>query len=454
MEYDPEEFHHFIDDYEVEVVKKHGLCANQIPKDPNIFERNDFVITIINDFIEEKKLTILEIREMIKLELTDKIGDVRRRINGERLLQGPERMKQVEELLLELCQLHDDLMNHYDVIHLAGLNELLIQTIAISVEYKVGNPMYIEYAVSALVTYDPEAFTTDTLLSIACYNAHEQYESFQYLLEKTKHLRFKIRLSCSCYPHVNDGRSMQLRSNLKAECKMLSYETAFVDVPEPMPSFDDDLLDEDGETVYVPALGHMAYVLFDGPTDPQLVLLLLRYGAKPQQSYVGGVELADCFPIDKFATEIQCYIEQKYLLKRTNLHSRRKSTFKAVIKDVDILAMMTSVRYMLRADPYVHFTYSQLFLWNDKPTYPHAGNDEATTPMITRRVHKNYMFDVDCRMRDHFLPPCLTESVPSLFRLSRYVIRGVLLQNCEMPDGIKELPVPEHLKPFLDLLDD
>ena len=84
MEYDPEDFHHFIDDFEVEVVKKGGSCANQIPKDPNIFERNDFVITIINDFIEEKKLTVLEIREMIKAELTVKIGDVRRQINGNR----------------------------------------------------------------------------------------------------------------------------------------------------------------------------------------------------------------------------------------------------------------------------------------------------------------------------------------------------------------------------------
>ena len=146
MEYDPKEFHYFIDDLEIEVVKKHGLCANQIPQDPNLFERNEFVSDIIIDFIKDAELTLQEIREMIKVELFDKIGDVRRRINGKRPLKGQDRKKRVEELLLELCQIHDHLMYHFTVseLHLDGLVQLMLQTIVISLEHKIDNPVYIE----------------------------------------------------------------------------------------------------------------------------------------------------------------------------------------------------------------------------------------------------------------------------------------------------------------------
>ena len=83
---------------------------------------------------------------MIKVELFDKIGDVRRRINGKRPLKGQDRKKRVEELLLELCQIHDHLMCHFAVseLRLDGLVQLMLQTIVISLEHKIDNPVYIE----------------------------------------------------------------------------------------------------------------------------------------------------------------------------------------------------------------------------------------------------------------------------------------------------------------------
>ena len=126
-------------------------------------------------------------------------------------------------------------------------------------------------------------------------------------------------------------------------------------------------------------------------------------------------------------------------------------TFKAVIENDRIQVLFKMLQYMLRADPYFIVTYTSMYNWNDGLN--DEGYSEIRASTIQKTPHKT-LRTIDSRLKDHFLPPCLTESVPSLLRLSRYVIRGVLLPNRQLPDGIDLLQIPELLKSYIDLLED
>ena len=128
-----------------------------------------------------------------------------------------------------------------------------------------------------------------------------------------------------------------------------------------------------------------------------------------------------------------------------------RETFRAVTENVKIQNLCKMLQYMLRADPYFIVTYTSMYNWNDGLN--DEGYREIQPSTLIQEVDENQS-TIDLRLRDHFLPACLTESVPSLLRLSRYVIRGVLLQNKQLPDGIELLQIDELLKPYLDLLVD
>ena len=111
------------------------------------------------------------------------------------------------------------------------------------------------------------------------------------------------------------------------------------------------------------------------------------------------------------------------------------------------------LRYLLRANPRLWFSVREVF--EDDDSWFIAGCAVAQLVLHTT---------LDRRLRDRFLPACLTERVPSLQRLCRSVIRravrhnnnlynGVFHENNqqEPPPGTVSFRIPRHLVDFLNL---
>ena len=89
-----------------------------------------------------------------------------------------------------------------------------------------------------------------------------------------------------------------------------------------------------------------------------------------------------------------------------------ENTYELVVNDPRVIQPMTSLRYMLRADPYISIEYQERYIWNDQVP---AGEWNETTCYSGDEPEANAL-EFDYRLRDRFLPLSLTELIPSLLR--------------------------------------
>ena len=109
------------------------------------------------------------------------------------------------------------------------------------------------------------------------------------------------------------------------------------------------------------------------------------------------------------------------------------------------------LRYLFRADPFLRFDVTDLFDDDDESIVMAAVNTDVV-------LHTT----LDRRLRDRFLPACFTESVPSLQRQCRVVIRRALRWKHKLRKGLfdpktkasREFDLSKHLLRFLELKDD
>ena len=109
------------------------------------------------------------------------------------------------------------------------------------------------------------------------------------------------------------------------------------------------------------------------------------------------------------------------------------------------------LRYLFRADPFLRFDVRELF-------------DDDDGSIVTNAVNTDVVLHttLDRRLRDRFLPACFTESVPSLQRQCRVVIRRALRWKHKLRKGLfdpktkasREFDLSKHLLRFLELKDD
>ena len=319
---------------------------------------------------------------------------------------------------------------------------LLCMALEICVKHKVKNGAYVEYAVGECIMADPRKYDPDYILErFTKYRLGNEHAvaDVEYLLRHTRRLRYMVTVRVRFDLHWTKEYS-------KPEDRYVqgSYTQSlipFVDIPfMQKPPIANKACDT--------ALNCLCDWPEIGPTNPDVVLLLLRYGAAPRHPFTSALQiLSEDPPYSIVWGEISEYIRIVYL------DMMKEDTFKTVVSDDHIVKLFKAFRYMLRADPHIHLgdiRYTNVYCWNDlgppnaklRPTTSHDNN-------ITR----SFIY-LDTRLRDHFLPPCLRESVFSLLRISRYVIRRVLIQNRQIPDGIQQLPVPVTLYPLLDLMED
>ena len=308
--------------------------------------------------------------------------------------------------------------------------ELLVQAIDISVRHKLPNGDYIEYAISECVNEYSERYSSHFFLKRMADYIHvsdDEYnaDNLQYLLENTSRLRFNVEVMSIYYPDSNADEEDGVE-------RLMQYTVPFADLPFST----DDITSDPG---YEPGQCETPLGFIEKNNAPaDITLLFLRYGAK--SNLFADFYREICDPIASCPVSVHLDIE--------DLHDvYNKDTvisFEEVIDEAIIANRMRTLRYMLRADPYIHIHYRAMYRWSDR-----SNTDGVISMSYPGKGHH-----IDVRLRDHFLPPCLMESVPSLSRISRYVIRGVLIQNRQLPDGIRKLFIPELLKPYLDLMED
>ena len=351
-----------------------------------------------------------------------------------------------ERRVRELCEVYLYIKTNYAESKgvRSKLLGLLFLALKICVKHKVKNGAYVEYAVGECFMADPRKYDPDYILKVfAGYGiCHANFAmDVEYLLQQTRRLRYMVTVRVRF-----DLRWTKYYSKQENRYVHRSYTQSlvpFVDIPfkEKPPN---------AGARYSTALAYLCEMppVFIGPTSPDQVLLSLRYGAAPRHPLNSALYILNKDPpYSNVCAEISVYIGNKYL------NRMEMNTFSAVVSDLHTIDLFNVFRYMLRADPHTHLKdvrYTNLYCWNDVgPT------DDELRPTIYHRdnVDRNFVY-LDTRLRDHFLPPCLTESVSSLSRISRYVIRRVLIQNRQIPDGIRQLPVPVTLYPLLDLMED
>ena len=348
-----------------------------------------------------------------------------------------------EEKVQELLMIHLYIQQNNGMLE--ECSDLLKIAIAICIQHKIPNDEYVSYAVWACRRLDQISNHTqdDTthctfnitqmLDELTRYRTATDTQDVQYLLHRIRNYRVRLTLGCRFYTD---------------DAAQLANEPKEIDLPETktlplidLPYFTQQASDPEYSACYETALKTVTGTV---GASPDVVLLMLRYGATPRHPFSG--QLLSQRPPGEFVC--RCITR---LLKESFMEQPIRETFVAVTENNQIQKLFKMIQYMLRADPYFTVTYISMCSWND------GLNEEGCReiqPSTLKQEPHGIQPTIDSRLRDHFLPPCLTESVPSLFRLSRYVIRGVLLQNRQLPDGIDLLQIDERLKPHLDLLED
>ena len=324
---------------------------------------------------------------------------------------------------------------------------LLKIAIEICIQYKLPNGAYVRYAVYALKLHATKCISIETSDISKQYNMNHMLDEFtqyrtatdtqhvQYFLHQIRNIRV-LHVATFKYRHYQYHATLLANEPKQAELPTTKI-LPFIDLP------------------YVPHVSTSPHVVSRLQTalstvtqtvgaSPDVVLLMLRYGATPRH-VVSDKFVSTITPGDFVSRHITQLLKEKFMGEPI------RETFVAVIENVQIQNLFKMLQFMLRADTHLILTYISMYNWNDGLNDHGYRHIQPSTLRAAARKNKR---TIDSRLRDHFLPTCLTESVPSLLRLSRYVIRGVLLQNRQLPDGIKLLQIPELLKPYLDLLED
>ena len=310
---------------------------------------------------------------------------------------------------------------------------LLEKVVEICIKYKIATDAYVNYAISECMSLNSSKYNSNLILDLFTkymYDTTSKTQHVQYFLHGIRHLRFQATIKYSSHPNNDQPIEEEQKHINLSTTKLLP----FVDLPY--------IATQDNGVIHCKtALSNITRIV---GASPDVALLMLRYGATPRHPFSGKL-LSRKTPGDFVCRYIRRLLKQEFMGQPI------RETFAAVTENIDMKDSFKMLQYMLRADPYFIVKYTSMCSWND------GLNDEGyrdIRPSTLRQETDKAQPIIDSRLRDHFLPPCLTESVPSLLRLSRYVMRGLLLQNRQLPEGIKNLPVPEHLKPNLDLLED
>ena len=345
------------------------------------------------------------------------------------------KLLEVDEMLEQLSHCVHVCIDRRDDVPTRYIDAILHAMIEICVEFKVADAQYMEYALGTLMGLPGLKYTNHFLLQqYTGYTANCNMENLEYFLEQTKRMRFEVKCFSEPLPS-NEKSASKEQEHEKRRC--CTYRVNFLDYPS---SIDDVSGIQD-------PLGYVVVNLYEQvrfKRSPDVVLLLLRYGARPRPNPACEFRLTMFYPAMTCAANVNFEMEHEYV------DLPMENTYEQVVNDKRVIQPMTSLRYMLRADPYISIEYQERYIWNDQV----PADEWNETTCYPGDYPKSNALELDHRLRDRFLPQCLTESIPSLLRFSRYVIRCVLLQNTQLPGGIKQLPVTEHLKPYLDLLVD
>ena len=308
---------------------------------------------------------------------------------------------------------------------------LLKIAVEICIKHKIVNEEYVSYCIAECISLNPTKYNPNYILDLFTqYDTTYETQDVQYLLQKTRNLRFHATIQY--ISHQNDDA---LVTEEQKDVNLLTTNLLpFVDLPYMYIATQDDDV-----THCQTALKTITETV---DASPDVVLLMLRYGATPRHPFSG--KLLSRIPPGYFVCQ-----DIARVLKDDFMGQPIRETFVAVTDNDYMLDSFEMLQYMLRSDPYFIVTYTDMCSWNDGLNEEGCGE---IRPSTLRQEPPGIQPTIDSRLRDHFLPPCLAESVPSLLRLCRYVIRDVLLQNRQLPDGIKLLQIPELLKPYLDLL--
>ena len=187
--------------------------------------------------------------------------------------------------------------------------------------------------------------------------------------------------------------------------------------------------------------------------SPDLCLLYLQYGAMPVHPYVP--------PSSSYLSELECQPINVLLnaINQTVISCRKKHMRPGDPKDLGLIGHVIGeltghflcLRYLLRADPFLRFDVRKLYGDSDASLV----SDSAYTKLVLHTT-------LDRRLRDRFLPACLTEPVRSLQHQCRYVIRRAMRRNHKLSKGVFDPSqkttdeafkgkIPKHLLEFLEL---
>lgn len=173
--------------------------------------------------------------------------------------------------------------------------------------------------------------------------------------------------------------------------------------------------------------------------DPELVLLLLRYGADPFHCAHGPDIASYCDPIENLIEGLNSITMFK--------NSEFSQETKEALSDEESRGLLC-LEYFYRATPRIYVTESREF----RPQEHCSDDEENQSPGPGDKVYHLHPALAGC------LDMTLLSGPRSLQHLSRCVVRRSLQQRCvftsTLPDLICSLPLPKHVKRYVDLLCD
>lgn len=170
--------------------------------------------------------------------------------------------------------------------------------------------------------------------------------------------------------------------------------------------------------------------------DPELVLLLLRYGADPLHCAQGSDIASCCDPIENLIEGLNSITMFK--------NSEFSQETKEALSDEENRGMLC-LEYFYRSTSHIYMAESREFRPQE-----HDEDKESLDPTASGKVYYLHPTLASC------MDMTLLSGPRSLQHLSRCVIRRSLQERCAftsiLPDLIFSLPLPKHIKSYLDLM--
>ena len=451
---------HTMSDFRIDLIPAQKWWTPPVPYNSNVLYCNSYATALlcqVDDIVDR----VRRLRPEIEAELT-----VRFHASNDELDQEARKAR-AEEIVVELYEVYLYLKMHYARLENTQYTELLCLIVHTCENHGLDRNGYVEYAIGEYVMFSqavkdffyflnpisgvmPEfniiyhTFRDRRQTIQAEVISFNQLDTLEFILKHANNLRFEV--SCTVDLPVEDPQEeaddaiATSSAGMTTVSRHFRIETPFVDLPS--------------KETFIGMVTPVALACMYAEHDA--TLLLLRYGAMPMHMFASK-------DLYRQQREQPIYIVVNNINPRVDrllLEQRPVTTTEIVPSNsLDILGSMVRqatrfilcLQYMLRADPYLNISYCGEY----NPATGHVDAMEDAGPSASASAaHSRRTIVIDSRVKERFLPSCLTDDMPSLLRVCRYAIRRALRRTQQLPAGIKELPLPALLKSYVDLLQD